>query len=495
MPEQLTPSTVADDSTAVTDLPKRIAEKAAAERAEVLDLTEAGQAHSFALANNQKLRWCPQRKTWLEYRGHRWVPGPEAELVAKELAKELAITTPIDETNPEEKRWRKHNLTSRGIANTLDLAKSHPAIRVDADQIDALPYALNTPGGIVDLRTGQMRPSDPDELHTRSTAVTPDMDGGDPVEFLEFLTWAMQEHDDRDELITYLQTSLGLTCIGQTLQHVLLFCFGPGGTGKSTTIETAMDLLGNGEGGYAVAAAATLLTRSSRGGNTPEIAQLRGYRMVACTELDGEERFNEPLLKSLVSGDTMNATAKYENPHTFRPVCTVWLGSNKQPAVTEGGNAFWRRTKQVPFTNKMEDDNPNRRDNMREYLIEKEGAKILAWMIRGAIEYVKTGKLHTPATVLAATNDYRRQEDPLAAFVEDECVLGAVGVQGFTVAKTALIDRYGKWCEVNDVEEVTTDKVTKALKHAHGIVLDAGRRNYRGVRFKQEYERTAAENH
>jgi phage/plasmid-associated DNA primase len=51
------------------------------------------------------------------------------------------------------------------------LARSDPAMRITQDRLDANACQLNTPSGIVDLRTGKISDHRPDAWHTRITGV------------------------------------------------------------------------------------------------------------------------------------------------------------------------------------------------------------------------------------------------------------------------------------------------------------------------------------
>lgn len=53
------------------------------------------------------------------------------------------------------------------------LGEAAHIVTVGVDELDADPFLLNTPGGVVDLRTGQTRPNDPADRCTKCTAVAP----------------------------------------------------------------------------------------------------------------------------------------------------------------------------------------------------------------------------------------------------------------------------------------------------------------------------------
>src|SRR5690606_8388761 len=64
-------------------------------------------------------------------------------------------------------------LTTKTVDAVLRLARSDPRIAVTAEVFDADPWVLNTPDGLVDLRTGELRPAQPQDHCRRQTSVSP----------------------------------------------------------------------------------------------------------------------------------------------------------------------------------------------------------------------------------------------------------------------------------------------------------------------------------
>jgi putative DNA primase/helicase len=73
-------------------------------------------------------------------------------------------------------------------------------------------------------------------------------------------------------------------------------------------------------------------------------------------------------------------------------------------------------------------------------LVASEGPGILNWLLDGYRDYRKNGFL-VPECVKEATGDYRNQEDELASFVLDCCVVG----DHCMVSAPDLFGEYVKW--------------------------------------------------
>src|SRR5262249_39500526 len=67
---------------------------------------------------------------------------------------------------------------------------------------------------------------------------------------------------------------------------------------------------------------------------------------------------------------------------------------------------------------------------------------ILAWCVRGCLEWQKNG-LGTPDEVKAATKAYRQDQDVLAGFLGECCVRGP----DYRIKASLLYDAYKKWAE------------------------------------------------
>jgi putative DNA primase/helicase len=221
--------------------------------------TEDGLAQAFVAWHGHEVRFCPQRGRWLVWSGHRWV-WDDAEQ-HREMIRSLARHI------PPSRSWRTFRgraLSSSGVSGVARLARSDAAVTVDLAQLDAHPYELSTPSGIVDLRTGEVSPPAPERLHTRSTAAAPDFYRRSEV-FDRFLA---DTFGDDDGLLRYVQRLLGISAIGTVLEQLLPFAHGGGANGKSTLLEAAMHALGRGADGSSCVLSWTRANDSRRPGSS-----------------------------------------------------------------------------------------------------------------------------------------------------------------------------------------------------------------------------------
>ncbi|MFF5291826.1 phage/plasmid primase, P4 family [Paractinoplanes globisporus] len=430
--------------------------------------TEDGLARALVAHHGHELRYCPQRSKWLVWDGCRWA-WDDAER-HREFVRALARDL------PQTGRWRRFRaiaLSAGGVSGVARLARSDPAVTVPVTALDARPYELNTPGGVVDLRTGAVQASDPALFHTRCAGAAPDFERRSEA-FERFLADTFGEDL---ALATYVQQLLGVSAIGAVLEQLLPFAVGPGANGKSTLLEAAMHALGRDDGGYAIAASSEMLMVRHHAEHPAELAQLSGARLVVCAELDDGQRFAEAKVKQLTGRDSINARFMRADPFTFVPSHTLWLLGNHLPAARAGGPAFWRRIRVLPFTRVVPPSQQDRR--LGEHLAEDAPA-ILAWMIAGAAAYHQGG-LREPAAVTSATDAYARDSDTVGRFTEEMC--RRVPDDAGRIATTVLREAYEQWCEEVGERPVSAKRLTQDLRR-HGIGEargSKGRRFYTGI--------------
>lgn len=437
--------------------------------------TDDGNALRLVDRYDKAIHYCPQRGSWLVWDSHKWAWDEDGKVY--ELARHIARTLP--ERDKESAKHRKNSLSRRSIEAMVKLAEHDKRTVVHLSKLDAKPYELNTPAGVLDLRTASLRPSDPLSLHTRSTNVAPDFDAV-PTQWLNFLadTFAGDV-----ALTTYIQRLLGVSLIGTVLEQLLPFGFGSGANGKTTLVGVVQRIVGIGDGGYSISAPADMLVASNHQGHPTEIARLAGARLVIASELEDGQHFAEAKIKQLTGRDTISGRFMRQDWFSFTPTHTLWLLANFQPAVRAGGPAFWRRLRLLPFLHTVPAE--SRIADLEDRLVEREGPAILAWLAQGAADYLALG-LAEPESVSVATDAYQTDQDTVGRFVKECCVVSKPGSQGFSVRITTLRQAYETWCRVEGETPVSAKALTMSLRSRFEIISERtmSERFYSGVRLE-----------
>ncbi len=193
----------------------------------------------------------------------------------------------------------------------------------------------------------------------------------------------------------------------------------------------------------------------------------------------------EAKVKDLTGGDTLSVRRMSENFWDLVPTHTLHAAGNHKPTVRGTDGGIWRRIKLVPWLNEIAAAD---RDQDLGAKLKKELPGILAWAVKGCLEWLKTG-LREPAEVTEAGAEYRSESDVLGAFLATQCVFE-------TEARSAckyLRKAYDTWCEEMGYRSVGARILGRRLRE-RGVedttVRADGRavQGWRGVRLKDSNE-------
>lgn len=400
-----------------------------------------------------RIRYCPKWGYWLTWDGARWQEcaddGPIREHVR-------TIARSMSEDTKDSLKAKTRAGSRAGIEAAIALARGDARVVVRPNQLDSHLWELNTPGGIVDLRTGQLLPHDPSRLHTKLTAATPDFNA-DATIWTRFLNTTFNRDAD---LIGYMQRVSGYSAIGVVREHILPFAYGEGGNGKGAFLEAISKVLGD----YAGKAKRGFLAVRDRDAHPEEIAVLAGLRMVLCSETNEGDRFDEGKVKELTGGDTLTGRHMYGKSFSFEPSHTLWLMGNHRPKVESGGRSFWRRVREIPFVHKVPDGEIIQ--DLQGVLAREHGGALMAWIVRGAMAY-NEGGLAEPESVIKATSDYQREQDTLKRFVETRCHIG--GGKYVRMRADEFRSAYEAWCRVDGGTPLDARTLGRRLKSDYDI--------------------------
>jgi putative DNA primase/helicase len=440
----------------VTDAAPRIKADAASTEREPLDMSELGMARRFVKRHHDKVHYVASWGGWVYWTGCQWAKGKTSDGPAVELvieAIESLHSEYEDMTRSEkdefEKKFRAYK-DHRKIASVVSLAKSLPGVAVSPDAFDADTWILNTPTGVVDLRTGILMPHDPSRLVTKITRIGYD---GDEEEFPRFEQFLSEITTGDQDLTNYLWRLAGYLLTGDTRHEEFYFLHGNGANGKSKFVGILRHILGD----YAVSISSqVMMMKGDVGPATDQIASTQGARMAIASEVPQNASWNENLIKDITGRDSIRVAFKYQNSFEFVPSLKLVICGNFKPTIRGADPAFWRRVKMIPFDAKFE--GAQRDEALFDKLL-AEAPVILRWMVLGCLEWQRSG-MGSCARVEAAIEEYKEEEDKLGMFL-NECTYPNSSV--WTKA-SALYDRYKKWCEANGLYHESQFKFAKAMQ-------------------------------
>jgi putative DNA primase/helicase len=416
------------------------------------NLTDLGNCRRLVKDHGEKIRYCHESKRWYRFNRKCWkidTNGAIERLAKKTVRKlsEQAARCKNAELRSRLATWARASESLSRITAMINLARSELQIPVAPSELDSDPWLLNFANGTVNLRTGQLRNHDLADLCTKMVSYEFDPNAKCPL-FTKFLR---RIFDDDVELIGYLQRMFGYSLTGSTREQVILVCWGIGANGKSTLLETFRAGLGD----YACTADSSLLMTKAHDGIRNDVARLVGIRFVSTGETEAGRYLAEALVKQLTGNDKVAARFLYSEFFEFDPQFKLALATNHKPAIRGTDDAIWRRIHLVPFNVTIPEVE---RDKLLSQKLRKELPGILAWAVRGCLQWQKDG-LNPPDKVLFATRSYRAESDVLGAFFKDCCVVRS------DLQETAgnLYATYKSWCETNGEKSMTQQRFGGAL--------------------------------
>ena len=336
------------------------------------------------------------------------------------------------------------------VTSALQAAK--PMLLKNITDFDSQEFLINAPDATYDLQDGSSKDHAAEDLITKMTAVSPSDDG------MDLWKKALESFFCGDqELIDYVQQIVGLSAIGKVYVEALVIAYGEGSNGKSTFWNTIARVLGT----YSGTISADALTVGCKRNVKPEMAELKGKRLVIAAELEEGMRLNTSIVKQLCSTDEVTAEKKYKDPFKYVPTHTLVLYTNHLPRVGANDDGIWRRLIVIPFNAKI--TGTSDRKNYADYLYENAGGAVLSWIIDGATKAINNKyKLKTPKVVEDAINKYRENNDWFSAFVEECCEVDAT----YTQKSGEFYQEYRSYCaRTGEYTRSTTDFYT-ALENA-----------------------------
>jgi P4 family phage/plasmid primase-like protien len=424
-------------------------------------------ADRFAERRASDTRYVAAMGKWLMWNGARWLF--DATFAARNSATRVCRVAAAE---CGKKRVASLIASARTVSAVERLAMADRRIAATVDQWDRDPWLLNTPAGIVDLRTGDIRPADPADHITKMTGVSPDADCPTPLwnKFLERIT------NGNPELIAFLQRRSGYALTGVTTEHALSFDYGTGGNGKTTFLNALIECMGD----YHKRAPIETFTASNSDRHPTELAGLVGARLVTAVETEEGRRWAESRIKALTGGDPIAARFMRQDFFEYVPQFKLIIIGNHKPSLRSVDEAIKRRFHLVPFTVTI---SPEERDKDLGEKLKTELPGILAWMIQGCLDWQKQG-LNPPTAVVEATKAYLDAEDATGAWIEECCERSEHSWRKVG----ELYASWSQWAEKNGEDAGTMRRFAHSLE-VHGLTFQRrhGGRGYCGLKLKTSW--------
>jgi P4 family phage/plasmid primase-like protien len=388
------------------------------------DYTEVGNAQRLIDTHGKGLVYVRELDRWFRWTGMRWTEASHLDIEQLAQQTQRALFVEADQLNGDEKeammKFAFRSQTYAMVRAMCGLAKADSRILVGVDQLDAETHLFGVGNGVVDLRTGELLPPDPERLITLGTEVE-----YDPTAKAPLWEQTLYEVFDGDlDLMGFFHRLVGYMMLGDPTENVFVIPHGNGANGKSTVLGLIREAFGT----YAKTAQSTTFVSerefgSGAGAPREDILRLRKARLVNISEPEEGAHLRESLVKQSTGGEDRMAARGVHAKMTieFKPSWVPVMATNHLPTVKGEDDGIWRRLLPIPFEVNFE--RTGRRDLDRPRRLKAELSGILAWCVRGVFEYRKHG-LRPSTVVQESRQEYRETMDLLSEFIETRCEVG-----------------------------------------------------------------------
>lgn len=435
-------------------------------------LDDTGNAQRMYDLCGKIMRYCYTDRRWLYYGNGKWHYDAKggvfvwADRVLESMKSELKLWAEHQggEMLPD---YQKHMKKTRSNNSKKAMVKElEHLVAVSPDELDADRKLVNVRNGVLNLNDFTVAEHKPDFLMTRMCGAEMPESPKTPQKWITFLN---QIFNNDKELIRYIQKALGYSLSGDTSEQCAFFLYGTGRNGKSTFLEVIRKIMGD----YAtnIQPESIMIKPVSNTAN-PDIARLKGARLVTSVEPNEGMRLNEGLLKQLTGDDMITARKLYGDEFEFRPEFKLWMATNHKPTIRGTDLGIWRRIHVIPFSVTIPESAVDK--NLSQKLTD-ELPDILAWTVEG-YKLWKSEGLRKPKVIEDAVEEYRNEMDVISAFLSSDYV-----VQGGEVKAQALYAVYCQWADECNEYKMSSTKFGREIAKRYNKKKSCGTNVYSGI--------------
>ena len=312
-------------------------------------------------------------------------------------------------------------------AEQADQAFSH----LDKAGKEAIRRLICLKNGTLDPVTSALLPHSPEHRRLCGLNIEWDPTATSP-RFLQFLSEIWGFESDYRERVEFLQEWMGYLLLPSNKFERFLWLTGFGANGKSVLL-TIMSLL--------VGLENTTWAHLDRLNRTAVRATLEGKMLNISTEMNADGTLADGHLKSITSGEPVDAEPKYKDPYSFIPTVKLVAATNHLPRLKDTSGGFARRACILTFNKVF---TVEERDVNLSATLEAELLGILVWALDGLARLLERGHFVPPPSSDATVQAYRIEADSVAMFNHERLEPSSNGTPVGT-----LYEAYREFCTTN----------------------------------------------
>jgi putative DNA primase/helicase len=343
------------------------------------------------------------------------------------------------------------------------------ACRCKVEELNTKPHLINLNNGLYDWIEEKLLPHEEDYLSTVRIPVKYDPAATCPtVDY--FLTSTLPP-----DCIPIAEELFGYALIPDVRFEKAFMFTGTGSNGKSTFLTLLEAFVGSDN--------VSKIPLQELDENRFKRAELFGKLVNLFADLDQRALQSSTYFKTIVSGDMIDAERKHKDPFFFRPFARLAYSANQLPQSPDRSFAYYRRWGIIPFPHQFVGDKD---DKSLRYKLTKasELSGLLNRALKGLNRLFEQEGFSESATVKEALEDYKRQNDTVAAFIADCCEFA----QDAEIERTELYTAYTQYCDGEGFEAVSRrfcyDRVRAQFRLGEKTD-EKGKRYFTGLRLKR----------
>jgi putative DNA primase/helicase len=301
-------------------------------------------------------------------------------------------------------------------------------------------------GQIVDMLTGKVQ-SNQHMFIPNGAEWSWDKKAKEPEKWLQFMEELFMGATSEVEL---LQEWMGYVLSGDTWAHKGMILVGPPRAGKGTIGHILTRLLGK-----SMVASPTLHSLGKDFGLQPLLD--KRLCMVSDARLSNKADVMSVIevLLRVTAGDPVDVARKHKAALMTTLGARVMLLSNEMPTLYDSSDAINTRFLILQLSNSfLGKENHKLVDQLTEEL-----PAIAKWCVEGYKRLIERGRFAEPDTSTEARKEWYEENNPLAQFVEDRCILGA----DEKVEMTQLYELYKNWSEARGIPVMAANALSRRL--------------------------------
>ncbi|CCK80032.1 DNA primase family protein [Desulfobacula toluolica] len=475
---------------------------------EALESNQDGDTKLFIKLNKGRFCYDHSDKTWFKFNGNFWEIDKVQEVydgfgkliyAYGRLATKYSIQSVEATKDGDDEASKTFGGYSKYIKKrisalhtmyrkkaVLQLASSGKnSLGISGDEWNNASNLFPCANGIINLKTGKLTQGMPGQYIKSASPIIYSANSPSPLTFLNFLKGVFNGNQD---IIDYIQRLFGYSLLGTSREHIFVIMCGNGRNGKTTLLQIMYHILGPLGGpvksGLLLDQGRTISSSSPN----PDILDLKGKRLIWCSETNKQNKLDTGVVKWLTGGDELVGRPMYgKSERRFPPSHTLLLITNHEPKIPGGEDefAFWKRVHLVPF-NVSFVENPKglsqcEIDKDLPDKLKEEAEGILSWLVQGCLEYQRI-TLKPPKEVLLATAEYKKQSDPIRLFIDEACI----EKDGQQIKSSNLYEAYKDWCRDSGYDALGLKSFGAEIRKKFKVKRSNGI-YYLGIGLKQDY--------